>query len=123
MYTVNIREVSGFTVPNNEPINETMVGLAATIEPPINLNPEAVKHYIGAGNLLVSEEFDNDNDLSDVVLVGSTEEATTIFATIADYIDDYNQLKDQMAERTVGLLNLLGAEAIVGNVQYRPTAR
>lgn len=84
--------------------------LTARIEPPVSLTQEAVQSFMVYGTLERSHEGDiEDAELADVMLVGSTHEATVIHAYLnADETSEGRQL---MGDRCVGLLRVMGAEA------------
>ena len=86
----------------------TTVALKATIEPPVpGLNPEAVTRYIGSGNWQGTEE--GMRPLENVLLVGSSEEATTIYAAVCPD-DDQAHTRHLLAARTSELLGFMGIQ-------------
>lgn len=83
--------------------------LIAKIEPPASLTQEAVQRYLTTDTLReVSEEELHNSDLADVVLVGSTQDATVIHAYRYEPSEEIRQL---MGNACVGLLKVMGAEA------------
>src|SRR6266571_1564213 len=87
-------------------------GLLIHIRPPVQLNPDAVERY------LTNSAFESVNrswknlDIKDVVLLGSTPEQTTIYASIIKGYED-EVLAQRAVNDTVELLLFMGATAIV----------
>jgi hypothetical protein len=107
----------GFTeVPGQSRDNETFDGVLIHIRPPVQLNPDAVTRY------LTFKDFEpightqswKNMDVKDVVLLGSTPDQTTIYASIAKGYED-EVLARQIANHTVELLRFMGAQAIIDN--------
>jgi len=111
MHTIAITEVRGMSYPQGEPEpRETIVGLRAAITPPVDLNPEAVRNYIDAGN------FDRRGDglapLQNPMLVGSTSEATIIRAGVVPG-DEKTAQRELFGTRVSELLGFMGLETEV----------
>ena len=95
---------------------ETYSGVLVHIRPPVQLNPDAVESYLINGDLepLDPADLKEDNhDVKRVVLLGSTAVQTTIYASVAKKYAE--TLAQQVANDTVNLLHLMGAQAIIDN--------
>jgi len=100
-------------VPPTRRNDETYRGVLIHIRPPVQLNPTAVGRFLIYGDLEPVETADRDLDVKDVVLLGSTHEQTTIYASIDK--DSSESLVKQVANDTVRLLGFMGAHAIIDN--------
>ena len=93
--------------------NETYSGVFIHIQPPLQLNPDAVERYLKYCDFEPINRNDSQEmlDIKDVVVLGSTLEQTTIYASI----DKRNEgrLAERAAEYTVELLRFMGAQAII----------
>lgn len=99
-------------VPATRGDDETYGGVLIHIRPPVQLNPAAVEHYLKVGDLEPLERKATEGlDVKNVVLLGSTVEQTTIYASIDKQFE--GQLAQQVANDTVQLLRLMGAQAII----------
>src|SRR5438093_695086 len=97
-------------VPPTRRGDETYGGVLIHIRPPVQLNPDAVARYLTAGDLEPLEPYDRDFDVKQAVLLGSTPEQTTIYASI----DKRKRgLAEQAANDTASLLQFIGATAII----------
>lgn len=94
--------------------DNTYGGVLIHIRPPVQLNPDAVARYLTAGDLEPLEPYDRDFNVKVAVLLGSTIEQTTIYASI-DKEYEGNVLAEQAANDTVELLRFMGAQAIIDN--------
>lgn len=101
-------------VPPTRRGDETYSGVLIHIRPPVQLNPDAVARYLTAGDFEPLEPYDRDFNVKSAVLLGSTPEQTTIYASI-DKGYDGNVLAEQAANDTVELLRFMGATAIIDN--------
>jgi len=99
-------------VPPTRSGDETYSGVLIHIRPPVQLNPDAVARYLTAGDLEPLEPYDRDFNVKGAVLLGSTLEQTTIYASI-DKGYEGNVLAEQAANDTVRLLQFMGATAII----------
>jgi len=92
---------------------ETNGGVLIHIQPPVQLNPDAVERYLTYGYLEPIEP-DGRNlknlDIKHVVVLGSTPEQTTIYASVDRRFEG---LAEQAAEYTAELLRFMGAQAII----------
>ena len=106
-------------VPATRRDNETYGGVLIHIRPPVQLNPDAVEQFLTFGDLEPLDPADvkttNDLDVKKAVLLGSTAEQTTIYASIAKGSE---RVAEQVANDTVRLLQFMGATAIIDH----PTA-
>jgi hypothetical protein len=108
-YTVTYTELPA--TRRDDGYNEALGGVLVHIRPPVQLNPDVVSRYLTAGDLEPLEPYDRDFDVKQAVLLGSTPEQTTIYASI----DKRKMgLAEQAANDTVKLLQFMGAQAIVG---------
>jgi hypothetical protein len=94
--------------------DKTHRGLLIHIRPPVQLNPDAVERYLTYGAFVPVDRSWENLDVKDVVLLGSTPEQTTIYASI-DKGFEGNVLSEQVANDTVRLLQFMGATAIIDN--------
>ncbi len=71
-------------VPPARSDDETYGGLLLYIRPPVQLNPDAVTRYLSFSNFEPIDPNENweKHDIKDVVVLGSTPEQTTIYASI-----------------------------------------
>jgi len=108
-YRVNFTEVTG-ECQNNE----TYGGVLIYIRPPVQLNPDAVERYFTYGDFEpVNRNIPTKNDdIKDVVVLGSTAEQTTIYVSIDRGYED-EVLANEVANKTVKLLHFMGATAII----------
>jgi hypothetical protein len=106
-YRVDYSEVPGECVDY-----ETYDGVLIHIRPPIQLNPDAVMRYLTFSDFAPIGDTQNwkNMDVKDVVLLGSTPEQTTIYASIDKGYED-EVLARQLANKTVKLLQFMGAQA------------
>jgi hypothetical protein len=109
--------VSFTEVPATRRDDESCGGVLIHIRPPVQLNPDAVRQYLMFGTLeALGPAFweGNDNlDIKNAVLLGSTAEQTTIYASIDK--ESSESLAQQVANDTVELLRFMGARAIIDN--------
>jgi hypothetical protein len=107
MYKVSAREVGIFH--HNREADDT--GVIVSIKPPINLVPEVVTNYLTYGILQDAESNQGGSDGTfGVQLLGSTEEATSIYAgTVKDCVEG---AKEELIGSTIELIELLGATAV-----------
>lgn len=108
--------VSFTEVPNPRSDNETHSGVLLHIQPPVQLNPDAVERFLTFGDF---EPIDRDGDwekldFKDVVVLGSTPVQTTIYASIANRYED-GVLAERAANHTVEFLRFMGVTAIIEN--------
>jgi len=110
-------KVSFTEVPATRWDHETSSGVLIQIRPPVQLNPDAVRQYLMFGTLeALDPAFWEGNDVADVknaVLLGSTAEQTTIFASVDK--EASKVLAEQAADDTVQLLQFMGATAMIDN--------
>ncbi|SRR5258708_264535 len=101
--------------------DKTYGGLLIHIRPPVQLNPDAVERYLTFKDFEpVNRDYKN-ADIKDVVVLGSTPEQTTIYASILKGYED-EALAQEVAMKTVQLLRFMGAQAIMaGNIGNPPT--
>ncbi len=119
MRTITISEIPGtITVGGYRPETNdyetkvSTVALKATVEPPVpDLNPEAVTRYIGSGKWN-GPPRGGIQPLGNVLLVGSTEDATTIYASVQPG-DPQHQGRELFASRTSEFLGFMGIETTV----------
>lgn len=101
-------------VPATRSDDEMYGGLLIHIRPPVQLNPEAVAQYLTYGDLEPLNPADlegaNSLDVKKAVLLGSTTEQTTIYASIEKKSE---RVAEQAANDTVRLLQLMGATAML----------
>ncbi len=84
-------------------------GVFIYIQPPVQLNPDAVERYLAHGNLEpVERDLLPDADLQDVVVLGSNSEQTTIYASTNRKVEEAAQ---QAAAWMVKFLQFMGAQA------------
>ncbi len=100
-------------VPPTRRVDETYNGVLIHIRPPVQLNPDAVERYLTFGDFEPINRNDSQEglDIKDVVVLGSTLEQTTIYASIKRQFE--GRLAQRAAEYTVGLLDFMGATAII----------
>lgn len=103
-------------VPPTRRNDETYSGVLIYICPPVQLNPDAVERYLTFGDLEPLDPADrqaaNTLDVKNAVLLGSTAEQTTIYASIDK---GFEGAAKQAANDTVRLLQFMGATAIIDN--------
>src|SRR5260221_4755918 len=104
--------VTSIEVPTTRRIDITFGGVLIHISQPVKLNTDAVARYLTAGDLEPLEPYDRDFNVKGAVLLGSTLEQTTIYASI-DKGYEGNVLAEQAANDTVELLRYMGAQAII----------
>jgi hypothetical protein len=78
--------------------------------PPVPLNSDAVERYLAHGNLEPVER-DIQTEITDVVVLGSTDEQTTIHASLLTSASE--KLRQEVAESTVRYLGFMGAQVTV----------
>ena len=109
-------KVSYTEVPPTRRDDETYSGVLIHIRPPVQLNPDSVAQYLTFGDLEPLDPTDwegaNGPDVKKAVLLGSTTEQTTIYASIDKGIEGAAR---QAANDTVRLLQFMGATAIIDN--------
>ncbi|HJT55287.1 MAG TPA: hypothetical protein VJ761_02240 [Ktedonobacteraceae bacterium] len=109
-------------MPNPRSDNKTHSGILLHISPPVQLNPDTVERYLTFGDFEPIDSRENwaRLDVKDVVLLGSTPEQTTIYASI---IREYDKgiLGEQAAQRTIELLRFMGATAIIDHPPKQET--
>lgn len=101
-------------------------GLLIHIRPPVQLNPDAVRRHLEASTLRPLEPNHNPEalEVKDVVLLGSTDEQTTIYASVERETPWYVKSREQVESiiqdtlvDTAKLLQFMGARAIVETMQ------
>lgn len=99
--------------------NETYSGLLLYVRPQVQLNPDAVTRYLSFSDFEPINPNQNweKHDIKDVVVLGSTPEQTTIYASIVKKYGD-EVLAHQAATNIVKLLHFMGAQAII---EHSPT--
>jgi len=95
--------------------DETHSGVLVHIQPPVQLNPDAVERYLTFSDF---EPIDRSGswenlDIKDVVVLGSSAEQTTIYASINRQFG--RRLAERAADLTTELLRFMGAQAILVN--------
>src|SRR6266566_7289052 len=92
-------------VPGQCQENEKYGGVLLHIQPPVQLNSDAVERYLTFGDLEPIDRRGDWNrlDIKDVVVLGSTPEQTTIYASIDKQFE--GRLAQRAAEHTVELLH------------------
>ncbi len=95
--------------------DETHSGVLLHIQPPVQLNPDAVTRYLSFSDFepIDPNEKWEKHDVKDVVLLGSTPEKTTIYASIDRRFA--GRLAERTAHHTAELLRFMGATAIIDN--------
>src|SRR6266702_250873 len=88
-------------------------GLLIHIRPPVQLNPDAVERYLTNSAFEPVDRSWENLDIKNVVLLGSTLEQTTIYASIDNRFNDDGELAEQAAHCTAELLRFMGATAII----------
>src|SRR5438270_9475999 len=108
-------KVSYTEVPPTRRNDETYSGVLIHIRPPVQLNPDAVAQYLTFGDLeplnLADWEGANGPDVKKAVLLGSTAEQTTIYASVEK--EGSKIFAEQAAKDTVKLLQFMGATAMI----------
>ena len=101
-------------VPGECQDTETYGGVLIHIQPPVQLNPDAVTRYLTFGDFEPIEPTQSwkNLDIKDVVVLGSTPEQTTIYASIDKQYEE-GRLAEQAARHSVQLLRFMGAQAII----------
>jgi hypothetical protein len=105
MRSISIHEVFE-TGADGEPY---VSGFMAHIEPPVNLAPATVEHYLRNGRLDASNP-DADAGIANPMLVGNGENHTAIYAS-PEYYRNPDEVREAFAERVAGLLGHLGIES------------
>src|SRR5437879_3871658 len=109
-------KVSFTEVPPTRRNDKTYSGVVIQIRPPVQLNPDAVKQFLTFGDLEPLDPADleapNNLDVKKAVLLGSTAEQTTIYASIDKGLEG---VAEQVANDTIRLLQFMGATAIKVN--------
>src|SRR6266567_4275535 len=107
---MSVHRVSFTEVPATRWDDETSSGVLIQIRPPVQLNPDAVRQYLMVGDLDALDptflEGNNDVDVKNAVLLGSTAEQTTIYASVEK--EGSNLFAEQAANDTVKLLQFMG---------------
>src|SRR6266516_3070156 len=95
-------------VPTPRCVDETYKRVLGYIRAPVQLNPGAVERYLTFGYFEPINRSDSQEglDIKDVVVLGSTLEQTTIYASIKRQFE--GRLAQRAAEYTVGLLDFMG---------------
>jgi len=97
-------------VPAQRRDDKTHGGVLIQIRPPVQLNPDAVERYLTNSAFEPVDRSWQNLDIKDVVVLGSTTEQTTIYASIDKRFEG---LAEQAADHTVELLSFMGAQAIL----------
>lgn len=107
-YKVTYTEVP--PVPSGD---EKYSGLLIRIQPPVQLNPDAVTRYLSFSDFAPIDSTENweGHDIKDAAVLGSTPEQTTIYASIDRQYAGL--LAEQAANNTVTLLRFMGAMATI----------
>lgn len=101
---------------------EDFSGLLVHIRPPVPyLNPDAVERYVRRGDLEPlndpTDRHDPLNEVNDVILLGSTPEQTTIYASIRKYPNQETypdeRIIRQVTRDVAKILEFMGAQAVV----------
>src|SRR6266487_3348692 len=100
-------------VPPARSDDEKYGGILIRIQPPVPLNPDAVTRYLSFRDFepIDPNEKWEKHDVKDVVVLGSTPEQTTIYASIAR--QHAGRLADRTAHHTAELLRFMGAQAVI----------
>jgi hypothetical protein len=94
-------------------------GLLIQIEPPVPyLNPEAVERFLVSNGLRPLDEAGYvshpDNDVNDVILLGSSHERTTIYARLRSRGEEHmSGVTEDLKGQTAVLLGLMGLKATI----------
>jgi len=113
-----------------EPIESQHSGLLIHIRPPVQLNPDAVRRHLEASTLRPLEPGYNPEvfEVKDVVLLGSTDEQTTIYASVEreyrGYVASTEKIEGIIQDTlrdTAKLLQFMGAQATIDTVQTPDT--
>ncbi len=103
-------------VPATRSDTEAYAGVFVYIRPPLPLNPDAVARFLTFGDFEPLDPADletaHDLDVKNAVLLGSTDEQTTIYAS---FDKNSKGVAEQVANDTVRLLRFMGATAIIDN--------
>ena len=110
IYRVLVSEVRVGTSPEDHVV-EHVIGLKATIQPPVSLTQEAVSRFIKHGDLDDGMRNAVAERLRAPVLIGTVEDSTVIYAGIQQGLNSLEGVTNLMTERTLGLLSLMGIEA------------
>lgn len=89
----------------------TLVGLRATIQPPVELSQEAVSRFIEYGDLYDGPRDAVPSSLSSPLVLGSSEAGTVIYAGLRRQSGSFEHDKDLLGSRVVGLLDIMGIES------------
>ena len=102
-------------VPPARSDDEKYGGILIHIKPPVQLNPDAVTRYLSFSDFepIDPNEKWEKHDVKDVVVLGSTPEQTTIYASIDR--QNAGRLAERAAHHTAELLHFMGAQAIIDN--------
>lgn len=105
-------------VPGECQDKETYGGVLIHIRPPVQLNSDAVERYFTFGDFepIDQSQSQENFDIKDVVVLGSTTDQTTIYASIDRQFE--GRLAQRAADYTVQLLRFMGAQAII---EHPPT--
>src|SRR2546421_12654369 len=83
---MSVHRVSFTEVPATRWDDKTSSGVLIYIRPPVQLNPDAVRQYLMFGDLDALDpaffEGNNDADVKNALLLGSTTVQTTIYASV-----------------------------------------
>lgn len=104
-------------IPNPRSDDKTHDGALIYIQPPVQLNPDAVERYLTFGDFVPIDRSGDwtSMDFKDVCLLGSTATQTTIYVSIEKGYED-GVLAEQAANHTVELLRFMGAQATIGDL-------
>src|SRR5947209_7911565 len=89
--------------------DETYGGLLIHIRPPVQLNPDAVERYLSFKDFEPVNRNSTNADIKDVVVLGSTPEQTTIYASVTR---EFEGVAQAATEKTVQLLRFMGAQVL-----------
>jgi hypothetical protein len=118
-------KVSFTNVPVLFTQREEYEGVFIHISPPVpNLNSDAIERYLTHGDFEPVERkalTDDipDNDIRDVVVLGSTDEQTTIYASVDTSIGG---VAENAAKSAVEFLQFMGAQAVMEQVPEPDTS-
>ena len=112
-YTITLEDTVAQRAIMDPTVKPAYTGVLIHIRPPVlSLNSDGVERYL-AHRRLEPVERDLLEEKTDIVVLGSTDEQTTIYASVLNDEVLYGQLRQELANATARYLGFMGAQAAI----------
>ena len=108
MHKITISEIRGEV---NTHLEGTVVGLRATIEPPVDFDPDAIENFVQKGDVDGTNRVPSLTDGAE--LLGSNKDNTVIYCDLRQSGEDIAETGALLGQRVAGFLTLMGLESEV----------